>query len=166
MRHYITAGLTGLALVSLAACGKSATNTAGSASAGAPAAAGPMSVSQFPARKPGLWRQVIGMDGPPSGPGMKICVDAGSDAKISAFGRHMPGAKCSPAQMTRNLDGSIAVAETCDMGDSGKSSTTGVIKGDFNSSYTVTMDSQISGSPMAQMNGDHKMVITGQMETI
>jgi hypothetical protein len=45
------------------------------------------------------------------------------------------------------------------MGARGKVSTTGVIKGDFNSNYTVTMDSQITGSPTAQMNGDHKMTI-------
>jgi hypothetical protein len=160
MRHYIAAGLTGLALVSLAACGKSATTAGGSSSAGAPAASGPVSLSQFPARKPGLWQQVMAMDGPASGPGFKLCIDAASDARMSAFARRSPGAKCSPAQMTRNLDGSIGVTETCDMGASGKASTTGVIKGDFNSSYTVTMDSQISGSPMAQMNGDHKMIIT------
>jgi hypothetical protein len=162
MRHHIAAGLTGLALISLAACGKPAPGAGGSSSAagaGAPAASGPVSVSAFPARKAGLWQQVIAMDGPATGPGFKVCIDAASDAKMSAL-RHTPGAKCSPAQMTRNLDGSIGVAETCDMGASGKSSTTGVIKGDFNSSYTVTMDSQISGSPMAQMNGEHKMTIT------
>jgi hypothetical protein len=161
MRLHIAAGLTGLALVSLAACGKPAPGAAGSAPAtGAPAAPGPISVSQFPQRKPGLWQQTIAMDGPATGPGMKLCVDATSDAKMQTFAQHMPGATCSPPQMTRNLDGSINVAETCDMGASGKSTSTGVIKGDFNSSYTVTMDTQMSGSPVAQMNGDHKMTIT------
>ena len=160
MRVTIAAGLTGLALVSLAACGKSATTAGGSSSAAAPAASGPVSLSQFPARKPGLWQQVMAMDGPANGPGFKLCIDAASDAKMTAFARHMPGSKCAPAQMTRNLDGSIGVTETCDMGASGKASTTGVIRGDFNSSYTETMDSQISGSPVAQMNGDHKMTIT------
>jgi len=161
MRHCFAAGLTGLALVSLAACGKSATTAGGSApSAGAPAAAGPATLSQFPARKAGLWRQVMAMDGPARGPGFKICIDAASDARMSAFGRHGRGQTCAPAQLTRNLDGSIGVSESCDMGANGKASTTGVIRGDFNSSYTVTMDSQISGNPMAQMNGDHKMTIT------
>ena len=161
MRHSIAAGLTGLALVSIAACSKPAPGAAGSSpAAGAPAASGPLSAAQFPQRKPGLWRQQISMDGDASGPGMQLCVDATSDAKMQAFAQHIPGAKCSPPQMNRNLDGSINVAETCDMGASGKSSSTGVIKGDFNSTYTMTMDSQISGSPMTQMNGDHKMVIT------
>lgn len=161
MRVHIAVGLTGLALVSLAACNKPAPGTGGSApAAAAPATAGPISVSQFPRRKPGLWQQTIAMDGPASGPGMKLCVDATSDAKMQAFAQHAPGATCSPPQLTRNLDGSINIAESCDMGASGKSNSTGVIKGDFNSSYTVVMDTQMSGSPVAQMNGDHKMTIT------
>jgi len=161
MRHSIAAGLTGLALVSIAACSKPAPGAAGSSpAAGAPAASGPLSAAQFPQRKPGLWRQQISMDGDASGPGLQLCVDATSDAKMSAFAQHIPGAKCAPPQLNRNLDGSISVAESCDMGASGKSTSTGLIKGDFNSAYTMTMDSQISGSPLAQMNGDHKMAIT------
>ena len=68
MRHCTAAALTSLALISLAACGKSATTAGGTSSAAAPGASGPVSVTQFPARKPGLWQQQIAMDGPASGP--------------------------------------------------------------------------------------------------
>jgi len=159
MRVTIAAGLTGLALISLAACGKPGASN-GSAPAASASATAPGGPAAMPQRKPGLWEQAIGMDGPPSGPPLKLCVDAASEAQMSAFAQHIPGATCSPPQMTHNLDGSMNMSESCDMGANGKSATTGVVKGDFNSSYTVTMDTQISGSPMAAMNGDHKMTIT------
>ena len=166
MRVPIAAVLAGVALVALAACKKPAPANAAAASA-APAAStttasGPLTASQMPHRKPGLWRQVMTMDGAsPSGPGMQLCIDEASEAKMSAFAQRMPGAgHCPPAQFTRNLDGTVSFSESCDTGANGKTSTTGVIKGDFNSGYTETMDTQYSGSPVAQLNGAHKMIIT------
>jgi len=165
MRSFFAASLTGLALVWLAACNQPAPSANGTAAPGAgpaaPAAAGPLTPDQFPHRRPGLWTQVTGMDGPPSGPGTQMCVDATSEARLSAFAQHVPGATCTPPQLVRNLDGSMNVAESCDMGANGKIVTSGVIRGDFNTSYTEVVDSQISGSSVAQMNGDHKMTVTG-----
>jgi Protein of unknown function (DUF3617) len=161
MRLLIAASLTGMALVSLAACSKPAGNGAPGADASAAGPSlpgGPVTAVQMQ-RKPGLWKQTISMDGDAPGPGMQYCVDANSEAKLSAFAQHIPGANCTAPQMVRNLDGSINMNESCDMGANGKATTTGVIKGDFNSGYTATMDTQMSGSPVAQMNGEHKMVI-------
>jgi hypothetical protein len=92
---------------------------------------------------------------------MQMCVDENSEARMSAVGQHMAGAQCTPPQLVRNLDGSINISESCDMGANGKAVTTGVIRGDFNTSYTEEMDSQFSGSPVAQLNGEHKMTVTG-----
>lgn len=165
MRIFVAATLTGLALVSLAACNQPAPSANGSSAPGAapaaPAASGPLTADQYPHRRPGLWTTVIGMDGPPSGPGTQMCVDANSEARLSAFAQHIPGATCSPIQIVRNLDGSMNVSESCDMGANGKIVTNGVIRGDFNTSYTEQMDSQMTGSQVAQMNGDHKMTATG-----
>ena len=161
MRLTTAAGLTGVALISLAACNNPPSNASGNSVASVAPTAGAPAAGQLPQRKPGLWTQTVSMDGAPSGGrGMQLCVDAATDAKLSAFAQHAPGAACAPPQITRNLDGSMTMAESCDMGANGKSSTTGVIKGDFSSSYTADMTTQISGSPMAQMNGVHKMVIT------
>jgi hypothetical protein len=162
MRVFIAAGLTGVALISLAACSKPAPGAAGGSAPAAGAAPGPLTAAQIPHRKPGLWRQTIAMDGASdTGPGTQLCVDEASEAKMSAFAQRMPnGVHCPTPQFTRNLDGSISFSESCDMGASGKVATTGVIKGDFNSGYTSAMDTQYSGSPVPQMNGDHKMTIT------
>lgn len=164
MRPSIAAVLMGAALSAIAACNKTEPAAAsGSASgSGSASAPGPLTAGQMPHRKPGLWRQVMTMDGTaPAGPGMQLCVDEASEAKMSAFAQRMPGAvHCPPAQFTRNMDGSISFAESCDTGANGKSASTGTIKGDFNSGYTEEIDTQYSGSRMASLNGDHKMTIT------
>ena len=148
----IAIALTGVALGAIAACGKPGPATA----------PGSLTAGHAPHRKPGLWRQVIAMDGTtPAGPGMQLCVDETSEAKMSVVARRMPGgAHCPPARFTRNLDGSISFSESCDTGAHGKAATTGVIKGDFNSGYTEEMDMRYSGSPVAAVNGEHKMTIT------
>jgi Protein of unknown function (DUF3617) len=164
MRVPIAAVLAGVALVALAACNKPEPANAAAASTvpSATTASGPLTAGQMPHRKPGLWRQVMTMDGAsPSGPGMQLCIDEASEAKMSAFAQRMPGAgHCPPTQFTRNLDGTVTFSESCDTGANGKASTTGVIRGDFNSGYTETMDTQYSGSTVAQLNGAHKMIIT------
>ena len=161
MRAAITATLMGVALVGLAGCSKPAPAAGTASGAGAAPAAGPMTLNQMPHRKPGLWRQVITMDGTAAaGPGTQLCVDEATEAKMSAFGQRMPGgAHCPPAQFTRNLDGSVSFSESCDSGANSKSASTGVIKGDFNSGYAEEIDTQYSGSPLASLNGDHKMTI-------
>jgi hypothetical protein len=165
MRIMVMAGLAGLAAVSLAACNKagSASGGASSASAGAaPAASGPLTPDHIPHRKPGLWKQTMAMDGQPPGPGgMQICVDDASEARTSVAAQHIPGAHCTPPQFSRNLDGSVSFTDSCDMGANGKEQSTGVLKGDFSSGYTVTVNYTMSGTPIASMNGAHTMVMTG-----
>jgi hypothetical protein len=165
MRLLLAASLTGLALVSLAACNKSAPSAGNTSAAVAPSVggpAGPLTVDQIPHRKAGLWSQTMAMEGGPAGPGaMQICVDDASEARSTVAAQNIPGAKCATPQFTRNLDGSISFAESCDMGTTGKIQTSGTIKGDFSSSYTVTMSSTTTGSSMAAMNGVHNMTMTG-----
>jgi hypothetical protein len=165
MRIAIAACLTGVAIVSLAACSKPAagngTQTAASGAAGAAGATGAMPISQFPHRKPGLWRQVMAMEGVAAGPGTQLCVDEASEAKLVALGQQgAAGLHCPPATFTRNPDGTIGFSETCDLGATGKTTTTGVIRGDFNSSYTEDMSTQFSGGSTPASSGVHKMTIT------
>jgi len=160
MRIVSAAGLTVVALVSLAGCNKAAPAAGGSSSA-ASVASGPLSADQMPHRKAGLWSQTISMDGGAVGGATQICIDANSEAQMSlAAAQGAPGAHCAAPQFTRNLDGTLSFTGACDMGANGKIQTTGVIKGDFNSGYTTTMSASTSGSPTAAMNGTHTMVIT------
>ena len=110
MRVSIAVALTGVALIGLAACNNAAP-TAGNttAASAAPPASGPINTAQLPHRKPGLWRQVMSMDGTTMpGPGMQLCVDEASEARMSAFAQRMPGGvTCPLGQFTRDLDGSV-----------------------------------------------------------
>ena len=42
----------------------------------------------------------------------------------------------------------------------GKITTTGVLRGDLNSSFTVKTDTVVSGSPNAQMNGERRTTVS------
>ncbi len=161
MRILFAAGLTGLAIVSLAACNKSGSAAGSSAAAGAaPAAAGPLTLNQIPQRKPGLWKQTMAMDRSATGGGaIELCVDAASEAKANLAAQNIPGAKCDAPQFVRAVDGSITFSSSCDMGANGKVHTTGTIKGDFNSGYVASIATTTSGAPEAAMNGSHNMVV-------
>jgi hypothetical protein len=165
MRIWIAAGLMGATAVSLAACNKPAPAAAGNAAPGASAAAGPagpLTADQIPHRKPGLWVQTMSMDGEaPSGPGIKLCVDETSEAKMNIAAQKAPGAACT-SQFSRNADGTIGVTSSCDMGKNGSQKTTGVFTGDFGSGYTAVMHTTYVGSPVASLNGDHTMTIVAK----
>lgn len=165
MRSVILTSLVGASLLILAGCGKPAQTAGGETASTAPApaapAAGPLSPAQIPHRKPGLWQQAMNMDGSSvGGPSMKLCVDEASEAKMSLAAQDMAGAHCETPTFTRNLDGSLSFSNSCDMGQDGKVQSAGTVKGDFNSAYTVQIDSERTGSPVEAMNGKHKMVIT------
>ena len=165
MRAVIVTGLVGASLLMLAGCNKPAQRaggeTASTAAAPAAPAPGPLSPAQIPHRKPGLWRQAMNMDGSAvGGPTMKLCVDEVSETKMSLAAQNMPGAHCETPVFTRNLDGSLSFSNSCDMGQNGKVQSAGTVKGDFNSSYTVSIDTERTGSPVEAMNGKHKMVIS------
>jgi hypothetical protein len=163
MRILFAAGLTGLAIVSLAACNKpgAAPGPGAAGSSAAAGAAGPLSLDQIPHRKPGLWSQTMSMAGAPAGAGaIQLCVDAASEARMNLAAQNIPGAKCAAPQFNRGLDGTISFTSSCDMGANGKVQTTGTIKGDFDSSYVATIATTTTGAPYAQTNGAHTMVVT------
>ena len=162
MRVFVVAGLTGVALVCLGACNKPAGTASSSPSvAAAPAApASPVTLQSIPHRRPGLWSQSMTMTGQPAQmPTIQVCVDEASEAKMSMISQQTKDSKCAPPQLTRNLDGSIAFTTNCDMGAIGKISTTGTVKGDFNSAYTVAMTSVSTGGASGAVK-THTIVLT------
>lgn len=166
MRVLILAGMTGVALASLAACNKPAPSAAGGAqtsqTAAAPAAASnSISLQDLPHRKAGLWRQTMTMTGVDRAmPAIEACTDAASEAKLSLLGQHKSKDLCQSQQFSRNLDGSISFNVSCDQGVHGKTVSSGVITGDYNSSYQIAMDSKTTGASLPQANTERKMTIT------
>jgi hypothetical protein len=66
---------------------------------------------------------------------------------------------CSKTAMSRGLDGSWSFSSVCNVGAGGKTTTSGVITGDFNSKYEMTAESTTEGASAPQMNGPHKMAM-------
>jgi len=157
MRVLILAGLAGVAMASLVACNKPASNAATGQTAAPPGSASPLSLQDLPHRKAGLWRQTMTMAGVDRT--IEACTDEASEAKLSLLGQHKSKDLCQSQQFSRNLDGSISFNVSCDLGAHGKTVSSGVITGDYNSSYKIEMDSKTTGSPNPQANTERKMTI-------
>lgn len=154
MRKLVLISLAGAAAL-LAACGKPAATTQATASAS------PLAVQDMPRRKAGLWRQTVALEGSDKAmPALEACSDAASEAKLNLLGQHRNKDLCQSQSFSRNSDGSIAFNVACDMGSRGKTVSTGVISGDFNSSYKIAMESKTTGAPVPQLNAERKMTIT------
>ncbi len=146
------------AATALAGCSR---KQEGAASADQPAAQASASAVVAPAtppkRKPGLWVQTMTI------PGMtqksSICTDAAVEDAVGFWGQQMTRDRCARSSITRNADGSWTVESQCDMGSGGVTTTKGVARGDFNTAYSMTMESSTVGAGAAHMNGVHKMTL-------
>ncbi len=141
----------------LAACSKGpAATSAGSAPSGTPASA-PATTSSgglltVPHRKPGLWKINFSTD---SGPGIhmnaELCIDEKTDQSTS-YGAGAAAAKdCTKSNLHPSREGGFAFDSTCKIA-SRTVTTHGVVSGDFNSNYAVTVTSHMdppiqAGSP-------------------
>ena len=164
MRGLALAGLGLVALIGITACqkktdGAAATGEAANASAAAPA--NPLAPVGPPKRKPGLWTQTVSTRG--VNQVSKICIDAATDAQMSAWGAAAGKDMCSKNVISPTAGGWKFEA-VCGMGQGGTSSTTGEAIGDFNSKYVVKATTVTSGSSMPQANGTHAMELTATWE--
>jgi hypothetical protein len=148
-------GATGLLLVSamaLCACGKHASD-APKASA---SAASPGGTSTVPARRAGLWEEAVTRDGVASSfmSKLRFCVDPAQEGKISAMVGNMGRRGCGQNTYVRTATG-YTFAVTCKLPGSGTIVSHGAMTGDLNQAYKVHIQSEISGAPLAVMNGAH-----------
>ena len=102
---------------------------------------------QFPPRKPGQWevKMISETAGAAPNMGMQLCLDAATDAAMMQFGMSMSKSMCPEISMTRDGD-SIIIDAKCKM--AGMSTTShSVLSGDFQSSYSTVITSDITGAP-------------------
>lgn len=99
---------------------------------------------EMPARKAGLWEIKMTMEGSGMPPRTsQQCIDAETDKLMNTFGGGMPQPMCSQ-QEVKKMGTGIIVTSTCDMGGV-KTTSVGVITGDFESAYTVKVTSKRQG---------------------
>jgi hypothetical protein len=138
-----------IALAALTGCGKF---EGGGSSAAAPS------------RRAGLWEQVLTRDGKPGRLGvLSLCVDAATDHELGVFGRHVGKGDCDRA-VTRDATGAYHFASTCTLSNGTLVKSMGTASGDFASGYKVHSEVNISGAPIAPMNGIHVIDISGRYQ--
>ena len=100
----------------------------------------------LPARRPGLWEIKMSFEqrNMPAQTSQH-CIDAESDRMMNAMGTSIQKDMCAK-QDTRRVGDTIVVDSVCKFGETTTSSH-GVISGDFNSAYTVKVDSKREGGP-------------------
>lgn len=112
-----------------------------------------------PQRRAGYWEQTMSMASPrPMTMKSQFCTDATVEKKMSALGQASPGQACAPPTVTRTAGG-VSFESTCKIGAT-TTHTRGTAIGDFNSSYRVVMDSEMSppvaGRAKSQVQVDNK----------
>lgn len=159
MRKAFVTAAAGVALLTLAACNRN--EEAAETPAEAPAATAPApaagETAAAPQRRPGLWEQRVSTEGMVQV--SRICIDEALEKRIGWWGQQATADACEKNQVTRRADGGWQFSSVCDMGTGGKTTTSGVATGDFNSRYLVEAESSTVGAEAPQMNGVRKMII-------
>lgn len=161
MRRLVIVCVGVVAVGALSACQKKSADPAKTGEA-APVSAMAAAPIGPPQRKAGLWAQT--MTGQGMHQTMKMCLDSDTDAKMAIWGQAMSKDNpCSKNSVTPTAGGWKFESE-CDMGGAGHLVSTGTATGDFNSKYTVKINSVTTGSSMPQANGAHEMSIDATWE--
>ena len=109
-------------------------------------AATPAFALDMPPRKAGLWELKMSMEGR-SMPTQTFqhCIDAATDKAMNDIGGGMRAEQCSKQDMQRSGN-TITVDSVCNIGGATTTSRA-VVTGDFNSGYTVKVNSKREGGP-------------------
>lgn len=112
--------------------------------------AAPAAALDLPARKPGLWDITMNFEGRQM-PSQKMqhCIDAATDKRMSAIGNSTARENCSK-QDIKQAGNTFVVDSVCKFGAM-TSTSHAVVSGDFNSAYTVQVDSKQDGAAMPGM---------------
>lgn len=100
----------------------------------------------MPARKAGLWDLTMTFEGrgmPPQT--MQHCIDATTDKAMQDMSGGVRGQSCSKRE-TKKVGNTIVFDSVCSMG-AGTTTSHGVVSGDFNSAYTIKINSKREGGP-------------------
>jgi len=123
------------------------------------ATAAPRKIYETPTRKPGLWKQVMSIQGTPISQTAELCLDPDSDKKLAWWAQQGVRSGCAKNEVTRRPDGSWGFSYACDMAGGIHTNTSGKATGDFQSAYTVTAESTTTGAAIPQMNATRTVVI-------
>lgn len=142
-----------LAALALAACdgGKADESDTPDADPSAAAAGQPVAKPAFaeaPSRKLGLWEHAISSSGHTVK--AKYCLDQATEKKLAWWGPQMADDSCTNQQLEKLPDGSWSFASSCQIPGGRTAAMSGVAKGDFQSKYTIQLDTQLTADGKTQ----------------
>src|ERR1041385_5951179 len=106
----------------------------------------PALAQDMPSRKAGLWEMTMTFEGRGAPPQtMQQCIDASTDKAMQDMSQGTRGQSCSKREMKKVGD-TIVFDSVCNTG-AGTATSHGVVSGDFNSAYTVKINSKRAGGP-------------------
>jgi Protein of unknown function (DUF3617) len=106
----------------------------------------PAAAQDMPARKAGLWDMKMIFEGRGAPPQtMQHCIDATTDKAMQAMSGGMQAQNCSKRE-TKKVGDTLVFDSVCNFG-SGTTTSHGVVTGDFNSAYTIKINSKREGGP-------------------
>jgi hypothetical protein len=113
----------------------------------------------MPARKAGLWELTMTFEGRNTPPQtMQHCIDAATDKAMQDMSAGARGQTCSKRDV-KKVGNTIVFDSVCNIG-AGTTSSHGVVSGDFNSAYTIKINSKREGGPaIPNMPAETQMAI-------
>lgn len=146
-------GFLAIASLCIAACSQEASTT--------PATDESASDYPVPVRQPGLWRQVSLVEGLDTPIAMKLCIDKATDAQLSWWSA-AARRNCSADTMTRKADGSWSFDSDCQEANGVRIVRSGVVVGDFDRRYQISVTTTISGAKDPRLLGTRKLSIDAE----
>jgi len=114
----------------------------------------------MPARKPGLWElKMVFEGGATAVPAQTFqhCIDAATDKQMNAVGGGMRADQCSK-QDIKQSGNTLTIDSVCNFG-AGNQTSRAVVTGDFNSAYTVKVNSKRDGPALPGMAAETNMTM-------
>jgi hypothetical protein len=109
--------------------------------------------ADLPARKPGLWEIKMAFEGRPGTQSIKQCADPETDAIMQSSATNIGSQNCSKRDIVKSGD-TMTIDSVCTVAGR-EASSHAVVKGSFDSDYTMTVSSKSDAGPI-------NMTVTGK----
>ncbi|HEY5047097.1 MAG TPA: DUF3617 family protein [Rhizomicrobium sp.] len=115
---------------------------------------------QAPHRRSGLWEQRLTLDdGSYAIPVSKMCIDGATEPRLALAGAQMDRAECQTYRLDKRENGDWSFDSICKLNGAVKVTTSGIARGDFQTSYRVEVVGRTSGATDPKQNATHKLSI-------
>jgi len=111
----------------------------------------------LPHQKLGLWQQVFTAGATKISD--QVCLDAASEAKLSAASSQAPSETCQTRKIKHNSGGSWSIDSICEPKPGWKTTVHVDVTGSFDSKFTSVIDATTTGAPLAAAHGTHRTVL-------